>query len=269
MNKPPVKEKIINLQGYPLTFKESGQGQPLIFIHTTHLYAKYFANLQSNKYKIITLDIPGYYHYGQQKKPITSIDLFVDLMADFFQKLNFTKVDLIGECLGTTIVAKFALEYPQQVKRLILICPPLKVNQPKLSLFFDHLAKSPFWGKLAKALIIYPNPIVGLLKTLFGYGSLSQKGTYLLFQKNFDQRVFFGILADFFKIDQVKILKQVKTKTLIIAGKKDLFNDEVKIKNICQQKKNFTCANLAEADHRLIDKQTENFHQIVSKFLPH
>jgi pimeloyl-ACP methyl ester carboxylesterase len=276
LKKFPVEEKTINVQNYPLTFKQSGRGFPLILTHTSHAYAKYFlSNLPKGKNnQVLTLDIPGYYHYGRQKNPILTIDLFVDLMALLFDKLQFEKVDLIGECLGSYIVLKFAARYPQKVRKAIALALPLRVFHPKIQksvgpiIYF--LARHRLAGEISKFLLTTPNLGVAIGNYIGGYSRLKdflKLDRYLFFKRDFDPRVFFGIIADLLKTNPEEIYKKIGSKILFVAGTKDFTNHPKEIQKVSQKIKNSSCVFLPEADHALIENKTEEVNQIVSNFL--
>lgn len=275
VKKFPVEEKTIKIQGYPLTFKQSGQGFPLILTHTSHAYAKYFlSNLPEGKnYQVFTLDIPGYYHYGRQKNPILTIDLFVDLMASFFDKLQFKKVDIIGECLGSYIVLKFAAKYPQKVRKAIALALPLRVFHPKIQTsvgpIIYFLARHRLAGEIVKFLFTTPNPGVAIANYIGGYSRLKdflKLDRYIFFKRDFDPQVFFGIIADLLKTNPEEIYKKIDSKILFVAGTKDVINHPKEIQKVSQKMKTTSCVFLPEADHAVIENKTEEFNQIVSNF---
>lgn len=270
-----VEEKTLEIDGYPLTFKQSGEGFPLILTHTSHAYAKYFlSNLPKEKnYQVLTLDIPGYYHYGRQKKPILTIDLFVELMADFFDQLGLKKVDMIGECLGSYIVLKFAAKYPQKIRKAIILAPPLRVFHPKAQKSFrpviEFLAKHQFVGEITKFLLSHPNPGVAIGNYIGGYSGLRdflKLDRYIFFKRDFDPRVFFGIIADLLQTNPKKIYEKIDSQILFVSGTKDFANREKEVREVCRKMKGVICVFLPGADHALIEKETKSFNRIVMNF---
>lgn len=271
-----ILEETVPVRGYPITFKKCGQGFPLILTHTSHFYAKYFfASLPKNTpYQLYTLDIPGYYHYGHQKKPILSIDLFVDLMAELLEKLEIERADFIGECLGSYLVLKFAAKYPEKVRRSILLAPPLRVFHPKVkkSIYplISFLAKNRIAGKIAKFILSHPNPFVAVANYAGGYSELKdflKLDRYIFFKRDFDPRIFFGIIADLFRTDPEEIYRKVNSEILIISGTKDLSNSTGGIKEISRKIKNSKYILIPNADHALIEKRTKEANEIIQKFL--
>lgn len=248
----------------------------MILTHTSHAYAKYFLSTlpKRKKYQVITLDIPGYYHYGRQKKPILSIDLFIDLMADFFDKLDLKKVDLIGECLGSFIVLKFAAKYPQKIRKAIVLAPPLRVFHPKAQKSvrpaIEFLAKYRLAGEISKFFFSHPNPSVAIANYIGGYSGLRdflKLDQYIFFKKDFDPRIFFGIIADLLRTNPQKIYEIINSQILFVSGTKDFANREKEVREVCQKIKGSTCVFLPKADHALIEKETKKFNQIVMNFL--
>jgi len=271
-----IEEKTLVVQGYPLTYKCSGTGRSLILTHTSHAYAKHFLSTlpAGEKYQVITLDIPGYYHYGRQRKPILTIDLFVDLMADFFDQLGLEKVNLIGECLGSFIVLKFAAKYPRKTYKAIALAPPLRVFHPKVQKsvrpLIEFLAEHRLAGEIVKFLFSHPNPGVAIANYIGGYSGLKdflKLDRYIFFKRDFDPMIFFGIIADLLRTDPEKIYEKIDSQILLISGVKDFANREKEVREVCKKIKGATCILLPEADHALIEKETQKFNQIVMNFL--
>lgn len=270
----PIVKKALDIDGYKIEYKSSGNGFPLVLIHTHHPYAKYFlSSLPKNtNYQVITLDIPGYYSAGQ-KKPVETIDQFINLLDKLFARLEFKRVDLIGECLGSVIVLKYAVKYPKRVRKLILVSLPLRVFGSKVKktvgpLFF-FLRKYRLAGNFAKTLIRFNlwRGITNYFGGYQGFWALFKQETLRVSQWNFDPRVFWGILANLFEIDIEKLVGKIKSKAIFIIGDKDRVTQKKKILKFCQQRKDASCEIIHGANHALVTTHTRRFNQIITKFL--
>lgn len=269
-----VKEQKIVINGVDLTYKIAGNGQPLVLIHTHHPYAKYFLeNLPKEaQYQVLTINTPGYYS-DKQAKPVETIDQFTNLLSQLFDKLNFKKVDLMGECLGSVIALKFAAHYPQKVRKLVLVSLPLRVFnfevKKSLGPILASLHKNYLLGRVGKLLILLNiwRSISDFLGGYQGLWDVVQQETLLVSRFNFDQRVFFGVLSDLLKTDIKKVFRQLKSETLLVIGDKDKVTRKKEIEKICREKKNCSWALILKANHALVVKNTSQLHQIVLKFL--
>lgn len=268
-----IKTQSKIIKGIKISFKRSGQGSPFILIHTSHSYGKYFQKFnQKGKYQILTIDIPGYYS-PSQKLAISSIGEFVDILAELFNRLKFKKINLLGECLGSVIVLKFAEKYPNRVKKLIVVSPPLKIFSSKirktLKPIFVFFKKYRLAGIFAKFLIRINlwRKITDFLGGYHNFWKIFNRETLLISKYNFDERVFWGVLADLFSIDIEKTLKKIKNRTLFVLGEKDKITKKQAIINLCQKRNNFSYLVIPQANHALVNTHTKEFHQAVENFL--
>jgi len=269
-----VEQETVNLNGVNLTFKKSGTGFPLILVHTHHPYAKYFLTsiFQKTNYQVLTVDIPGYYS-EKQEKAVETIDQFIDLLAKLFDHLGFQKVDLLGECLGSVIVLKFAAKYPQKVRKLVVVSLPWRVFDPKikktLGPILSFLKNNKIAGGLAKLFMRWNlwRGITNFLGGYQGFWDIFKQETLLVSKQNFDQKVFFGILFDLLKINPRQLLEKNQCETLFVCGEKDRITKKKEIIKFCQKDKNASYVFIPKANHSLVSKNTEEFNQIVSKFL--
>lgn len=269
-----VEKYVLNINGYQVEYQSSGSGFPLVLIHTRHSYAKYFLSSlpEGKSYRVITIDIPGYYSVGG-KKPVTTVDQFLDLLEALFIKLNLKEVDLLGECLGAIIVLQFAQKYPRRIRKLIAVSPPLRVFGNKFRKtfgpFFFLLRRSRLAGRTAKAFVRFNlwRGVAAYFGGYRGFWDLFHQETLRVSKINFDPRVFWGILANLFEIDIKNIVGGVKTETLFILGSKDLMTKKKEILKYCKEKKNLNLKIIAGANHALVSSHTKQFNSLVTKFL--
>jgi 4,5:9,10-diseco-3-hydroxy-5,9,17-trioxoandrosta-1(10),2-diene-4-oate hydrolase len=73
----------------------------------------------SRTHQVFALDLPG---FGRSDKPDNryTIPYWAAFVQKFMQALEIDRASLVGESMGGAIAIQFALQYPQQVERLIL-----------------------------------------------------------------------------------------------------------------------------------------------------
>ncbi len=109
---------------------ESGSGEPVVFIHGSGPGASGLSNFRHNYpqfaaagYRAIVVDLPG---YGQSSKPADAhytLDYFVAALRAQLTTLGIGPATLLGNSLGGAIALKYALDYPDDVKQLIMMAP--------------------------------------------------------------------------------------------------------------------------------------------------
>ena len=121
-----------NVAGLPqrVHYHEQGTGDPVIFLHGAGTGASGYSNFKGNYpvfaeagYRSIVPDLIG---YGLSSKPDLAqydLDLFIAGVKGLVDGLGLKNVTLLGNSLGGAVALGYALAYPDDVARLILMAP--------------------------------------------------------------------------------------------------------------------------------------------------
>lgn len=266
------KKLEIEVNNHILPIKVSGKGRPIILIHTWHGYAKHFSADFSDKYQIVTFDVPGYYS-EKQKNPITTMDDLVETLDKLFDKLKYKEVDIIGVCLGGLIAMNYAASHPKRVGKLILVTMPFIYFKKELNravckalsiLVNKKLPSSAVSFLVRRQLIRNISDFFGGYKNLL---SIFVDESELVSNYDFDKRVFFGILHEGFRSDLFELGSKIKAKTLFVSGQKDPVGNLGILKKLSAEMDGASYAIIPNAKHAIVNKKTEEFHRIASSFL--
>ena len=109
---------------------EQGSGDPVIFLHGAGTGASGYSNFKGNYpvfaqagYRCIVPDLLG---YGLSSKPDIEqydLDFFVAGLKGLVDALGLKNITLLGNSLGGAVALGYALAYPDDVARLILMAP--------------------------------------------------------------------------------------------------------------------------------------------------
>lgn len=121
----------LKVNGIEINYEMTGAGEPLVLIHGFARdltdWAKHLP-VFAQHYRVITWDQRG---FGQSDKPGEySLKLFA---GDLHLLLNALKIDrafILGTSWGGMIAQKFALDYPEMVKALVITSSSSEVNEP-------------------------------------------------------------------------------------------------------------------------------------------
>ena len=119
----------MEVNGMRIHYRDEGDpnGQPIVLIHgilsSLHTWDEWNKGL-TDKYHIISLDVPGFGLTGGPENPNDfSEDLLHASFQQFINQLQLNNFILVGNSLGGYISAQYAANNPDNVKKLILIDP--------------------------------------------------------------------------------------------------------------------------------------------------
>lgn len=105
-----------------LYYQEKGKKEPFLLLHGNgedNSYFKHQIDYFSNRYRVIALDTRGHGKSPRGTKPFT-IEQFSYDLYDFMVSLKISNAIILGFSDGANIAMKFAINYPDKVKELIL-----------------------------------------------------------------------------------------------------------------------------------------------------
>lgn len=126
-----IESRFVDIgDGLSLHYAECGQGSPVLFVHGSGPGASGHSNFADNMrafsragFRAIAVDLLG---YGDSSKPTDkryTLELHVPALKAFVDKLNLSRVSLVGNSLGGAVSMRFAMDYPELVDRLVLLAP--------------------------------------------------------------------------------------------------------------------------------------------------
>ncbi|MFX1358029.1 MAG: alpha/beta fold hydrolase [Promethearchaeota archaeon] len=229
-----VKE-YANVNGIKLCYEIKGEGEPVILVHgfggnKEGWIAQW--NSLSEHFKVIRFDNRNGGESDRPKQPNT-MEMLADDVRGLMDYLSITKAHVIGWSMGGIIVQKFALKYPERLKKLVLINTVLgapdkqgidliKNNHIKeledrkkdpVKCFWDD-ARLGFYFKFRKEMKANPK------KKFYGLWSVDDLIEFQNFSPPTPQDITYqsAALIQTFTYDDLKTLK---TPTLLIASSHD------------------------------------------------
>jgi pimeloyl-ACP methyl ester carboxylesterase len=118
------RTRLIELDGRKVQLMESGEGEPLIYLHSAYgenLWMPFHEKL-AQSFRVIAPAHPGFALTEGIEEVSTMEDMAFHYL-DLLDALGLESVNLAGTSLGGWIAAEFATRYPQRVKRLVLGAP--------------------------------------------------------------------------------------------------------------------------------------------------
>ncbi len=207
-------EKEIYINGLRVNYKIAGNGQPVLILHgwggSSGSWIPVQKILANQGYRVIVPDFPG---FGKSITPPEpwGIKEYNDFILKFSQELKLGEFFLIGHSFGGRIAIKFATQYPERIKKLIL-CDSAGIK-PKPG-FKTRII---FWLSRIGNAIFTPKHLQRFKD--------SARNLFYIFLRNRDYVKANGTMKKTIKKvldeDLLSDLSKIKTNTLIIWGKAD------------------------------------------------
>ena len=121
-----------DISGLPqrIHYHEQGEGEVVIFLHGAGGGASGYSNFKGNYpvfaeagYRTLVPDLLGYGLSSKPDLPQYDLDLFIAGIKGLVDGLGLQRVTLLGNSLGGAVALGYALAYPEDVARLILMAP--------------------------------------------------------------------------------------------------------------------------------------------------
>ncbi len=118
----------IDYQGHKVWYRESGAGDPLVFLHNggnDHRIWDHQVLHFSKHHRVIVVDHLG---HGNSDRPSLdyTLPLFTGQVAALVEQLSLAPVTLVGHCIGAAMSLNYTLQNPANVHRRCCLTWPRK-----------------------------------------------------------------------------------------------------------------------------------------------
>jgi pimeloyl-ACP methyl ester carboxylesterase len=185
--------------------------EPLVFVHGVGLDQKMWDSQVNSlsDHSIITYDLLGHGKTPYNKEEITLND-FSDQLDYLLKFLKIDKINLVGFSLGSLIALDFASKFQDKLKSLTLIGTTYKRTEEQRALVIERFEQAKLNKPISKQ----------ALKRWFtdqylkDHPEIYDQFIKILTKKDEDH-------LNFLKAYNIDIIKNIKTKTLIMTGSGD------------------------------------------------
>ena len=194
--------------------------EPLVFIHGVGLDHKMWDSQVSslNNYSTITYDLLGHGKTPYNKEEITLND-FSDQLDYLLKFLNIDKINLVGFSLGSLIALDFSSKFQHKLKSLTVIGTTYKRTIEQRALVIERFEQA----KLNKPISRQALKRWFTDKYLNDHPEIFDQFLKILTKDGDDHLNFLKAYKLFaYHQDDIDIIKNIKTKTLVMTGSGDL-----------------------------------------------
>ncbi len=115
--------RFLNVDGIRVHYRDEGKGETLVLIHgilaSLHTWDGWTREL-TDHYRVVSLDLPGFGLTGPANFEYNR-DNYIKFLKHFLDQLNIKKFTIIGNSLGGFFAWNYAIDYPGEVERLVLL----------------------------------------------------------------------------------------------------------------------------------------------------
>ncbi len=115
-------ERSIDLAGGRVSWREAGEGAPLVLLHGVGSNAGSWERQLSAfpGYRVLAWNAPGYGPSSPLQPDAPDAGDYAQRLAEWLDALGVSRINLVGHSLGCLVAARFAADFPQRVGSLTL-----------------------------------------------------------------------------------------------------------------------------------------------------
>ena len=150
--------RFVDVNGIRVHYQEGGDrnAPALVLLHgfasSTLVWSKVFLRLVAAGFHVIAVDMLGFGYSGKPRNGEYTIAGQASLLIGLLDRLNIKRATLVGSSYGGAVATTCALDYPQRVKKLVLI-GTVSNNRP-LTYKLMRVFSSPVFGDVVSPLLI-------------------------------------------------------------------------------------------------------------------
>ena len=106
-----------------IRYLKTGNGEPLILLHTMRTQLDYFEEVipqLAKNFTVYAIDLPGHGYSSIDTKANYDEPYFRSAVIAFIEKLDLNKVTLVGESIGAVLALTVASQLPDRIKKVFL-----------------------------------------------------------------------------------------------------------------------------------------------------
>lgn len=246
---------------------------PLVLIHGTgaslHTW-EHCVDALKDSFRIITMDLPAYGLTGPNPDRVYTQQFYLEFINEFLQKINVNKCIIGGNSLGGAIAWNYTHQYPEKVKKLILIdaagYPMVSESKP----IAFRLAQIP----VLKNMLNYFTPKFLAKKSITNVYEDPSKVTDILVDRYFElflregnREAFVDRMSFSEYPDHLQKIRAIKTPTLILWGANDKLITVQNAMKFQSDLPNDTLVILEKTGHVPMEEAPEQTVNVIRSFI--
>jgi len=115
------------IRRFPSRQQVRASGRPFVLVHGIGVSSRYFHPVAAELAKsghVYVVDLPGYGSAPDPHRDVTIVD-HAGVLARYLKAEGIIDPVLVGHSMGTQVVSRLALDYPEVSSRIVLIAPTM------------------------------------------------------------------------------------------------------------------------------------------------
>lgn len=137
-----IERRWVDLDGARLHYQRSGMGEPVVLIHGLSASSRWWArnvDALAGRFTVYVIDLLGFGHSrGRQRFVLAEA---AALLARWMEAVGIDQAHIVGHSMGGFIAAHLAAEYPEKVRRLVLVDAAVPLPRQRRRLHITHLGR--------------------------------------------------------------------------------------------------------------------------------
>ena len=130
----PFSLSYVDAAGVTTRSLQAGAGEAVVFLHGTSGHLEAFSRnvaVHAEHYAVHAIDMLGHGYTGKPDRPY-EIPLYVRHLLDYLDAVGIERAHIVGESLGGWVGARTAVEHPDRIASLQLLCAGGTVANPEV-----------------------------------------------------------------------------------------------------------------------------------------
>ncbi len=264
----------VDLDGEQIHFVEAGSGEPLVLIHGFMAWSfTWRHNLEAlaQHARVMALDLRGFGLSAKNGGRPHSLSDQVEVLRAFLDARGVVRAVLCGHSMGGEVAFRFALQYPDRVKALILVSSSGYVYRNK-SLVERLALRLPGVGNLFVRAMVLNRKFAGrTLRTAYRQAATVTEndieGYLLPARAPGAPGAFVAMLRDMDFGQTAQQIRAVSHKTLLIWGENDPWIPVIHGRTMATELKGSRLVVFPECGHVPPEEHPDEFNRVVREYL--
>ncbi|MDL1899357.1 alpha/beta hydrolase [Anaerolineae bacterium CFX9] len=249
----------------------SGSGDDVLLIHgwasSSRMWQRVHDHL-SGDFRLWSIDLPGFGASSLPDDAPVSIDDHLNAIIGFCRQHNLRPSAVVGHSMGGMLALRLALEQPEMVDRLVLVCPVVSGRMAlRVETFFSSSAGRFIAARTKSLWSLMQSQMLAPVFSAPVYVSRSEHARYIQDFRRASWRAAIGALESIAQQDLTPQLAKIPHETLVMVGQRDFTVPPAEGRLAAERMPAARLVDLPGVHHQPLDEAPAQFINLMRNFL--